>query len=189
MTTRIIRREHLTSTPWANQRGLTQEILTANTPTHWRASIATIDHSGPFSDLPHLDRAFTVITGATLTLTVANQPRRVPLHTPTYFTGAANTTCTLDHPTPHTALNLMWAPPAQGHVTVTTCTHTNTIDITPTALLGVVTSGKLRITSPKTDLTGTMALGDAVDLRNWCGALELHGQGHFAVCHVDACAT
>ena len=80
--------------PWANGGGTTYQVLTSPPgagigDAEWRISLADIDHDGPFSSLPGIDRILVVVEGAGMELVVGG--RRVsarPLE-PLEFPGEA----------------------------------------------------------------------------------------------------
>jgi hypothetical protein len=70
----VIRRaaEH-TAMPWANGRGVSHEIARSEDEPgrwRWRLAIAPITEDGPFSSLPGVQRALTLIEGHGLVLTI-----------------------------------------------------------------------------------------------------------------------
>lgn len=85
---------------WRNGLGSTLEIARAplaTEPFHWRLSLATIAHSGPFSTYPEYLRSVSLIDGAGFRLDVEGQePAQLDTkgHT-VQFPGNAPTTCTL----------------------------------------------------------------------------------------------
>jgi environmental stress-induced protein Ves len=62
----------LPRTPWKNGGGETREIVSVPSPDadarFWRASIATLEHDGPFSRFSGIDRIITLIEGQPLWL-------------------------------------------------------------------------------------------------------------------------
>ncbi len=83
--------------PWANGRGTTKEIIRVpdTDAWQWRLSLATVADNGPFSDLPGVDRALVVATGAGMVLTVDGVEVAVPTHGAIRFSGDARVTCCL----------------------------------------------------------------------------------------------
>jgi uncharacterized protein len=95
--------------PWRNGGGRTRELLAWPEGGGWqvRVSLADIEHDGPFSSFPGVQRWFAVVQGAGVRLRFADAERSVrsgdaPLH----FDGAHPPGCSLiDGPTRD--LNLM----------------------------------------------------------------------------------
>lgn len=94
---------------WRNGGGVTHELLVWPKRHDWkvRVSVATIEHSGPFSRYPGVERWFTVLTGAGVRLELADRHKMlVPGDEPVHFDGEAAPIChLLDGPT--SDLNLM----------------------------------------------------------------------------------
>lgn len=72
-TMRRIARDAVPPQPWKNGGGTTRELLVWPPdagPDGWslRLSLATIDHDGPFSPFPGLERHFVVVDGAGVSL-------------------------------------------------------------------------------------------------------------------------
>lgn len=120
--------------PWKNQRGTTQEMLTWPKPENWRVrlSVATIDQSGEFSRFEGVVRWFTVIDGEGVDLEIgegdasfnastganasANARTSVDVNSdPLCFSGDASCSATLHRGTVH-AFNAMFASGFEGRV-------------------------------------------------------------------------
>lgn len=102
---------------WRNGRGVSWDIASDRTGEafDWRLAIARIDSDVPFSHYPGIDRIFTLIDGAGLSLDVAGAgqlpvPERF---VPTHFSGDADCRCTLADG-PCRALNLFLRRAALG---------------------------------------------------------------------------
>jgi len=99
------------SMPWVNGGGVTQQVATSPADSDmnsfdWRVSIAQINHSGPFSELPGVDRVLALIDGDSLQLTINHVEHRLTPDSPIYFAGETHIDCHLsDGPTRD--LNLM----------------------------------------------------------------------------------
>jgi environmental stress-induced protein Ves len=94
---------------WRNGRGVSWDIASdrPGDVIDWRLAIARIDSDVPFSHYPGIDRIFTLIEGAGLSLDVAGAgvlPVPEPF-VPIYFSGDADCTSTLVNG-PCRALNL-----------------------------------------------------------------------------------
>ena len=104
----------LTPQPWANGRGTTVELVSAEESVQltdatvgtgrWRLSLASLQEEGPFSPLPGMDRIHTPLDA--IELTVDGIPHRIPALTPFAFDGGAATSLT-GLPCPTRAVNLM----------------------------------------------------------------------------------
>lgn len=77
---KIIRRSSFTATPWKNGGGITHEAIRVP-PTGdaflWRASVAQIDSSGPFSDFSGYDRKMVLLQGRGIALEFEGGKQRV----------------------------------------------------------------------------------------------------------------
>jgi environmental stress-induced protein Ves len=95
--------------PWRNGGGQTRELLAWPAGAHWqvRISRADIDHDGPFSAFPQVERWFAVLQGRGVMLDLHGTVRSVALGDEALrFDGAAAPGCRLiDGPTQD--LNLM----------------------------------------------------------------------------------
>ena len=95
--------------PWANGGGTTWEV--ARDPADptaefiWRISVAEIDGDGPFSNLPDIDRVFTLASSAPIELQVNGAVQRARFATPIRFCGEDAVSCTTAGAA--TALNVM----------------------------------------------------------------------------------
>jgi environmental stress-induced protein Ves len=110
---KIIRRSTFTATPWKNGGGTTHEAMRVPADGDsflWRASVAHIDSSGPFSDFTGYSRRMVLLRGAGLTLKFANAEPRVlrKIGDSVEFDGAVPTHCDLLRG-PCVDLNLMVA--------------------------------------------------------------------------------
>ena len=109
MTLHIVALQACPPQPWRNGGGLTRELLAWPAAEGWqlRISVARIDRSGPFSPFPGMQRCFTVLHGAGVTLDLPNGPTTLtPADEPLAFDGEAAPMChLLDGPTED--LNLM----------------------------------------------------------------------------------
>lgn len=97
------------SQPWRNGGGRTRELMVWPQAHDWalRVSVADIEHSGPFSAYPGVDRWFAVVKGAGVTLDLADGPRTLtPADQPVFFAGETAPACHLLHE-PTRDLNLM----------------------------------------------------------------------------------
>ena len=115
---RLLRRTDYRSGPWPNGGGVTHDIArfvgddAAPVPTvgggalSWRLSLADIGRSGPFSELPGIDRVFAVVDGE-VTLRFGDHEQRLSEgDAPVAFDGAPAPFATLRR-APCRALNLM----------------------------------------------------------------------------------
>lgn len=91
----------LPARPWKNGGGVTREIVVAPRGAgldafDWRASIATVDASGPFSAFPGVGRTIVLLDGAGVELVASTFRHRLdtPL-APFRFDGAASVQATL----------------------------------------------------------------------------------------------
>lgn len=74
---RIVRGAALHATPWKNGGGVTREIATDPVGAGlesfaWRASVAEVERSGPFSRFPGVDRTLVLLSGAGMHLVEAH---------------------------------------------------------------------------------------------------------------------
>ncbi len=129
-TPRIVRAADVAPAPWRNGGGQTRELLAwpsaetsgpvpagahggagkaAAAPWRFRISLAEVDHSGPFSRYPGVERWFCVVDGAGVRLRLAGREHRLDAHSaPLHFSGDVPADCDLvDGPTRD--LNLMTA--------------------------------------------------------------------------------
>lgn len=75
---------------WRNGGGATREIISyppGDAQFAWRASIATIDASGPFSPFPGIDRVITLLHGDSVLLRHAQGEQRLQPQQPWAFPG------------------------------------------------------------------------------------------------------
>ena len=75
---------------WRNGGGATREIVSfppGDAQLAWRASIATIDASGPFSSFPGIDRVITLLHGDSVLLRWPDAQQRLLRHQPWAFPG------------------------------------------------------------------------------------------------------
>lgn len=107
--TSLFRRSDFREGRWRNGRGVSWDIASdrPGEAFDWRLAVARIDNDAPFSHYPGIDRIFTLIDGAGLSLDVAGAgvlpvPERF---VPTHFSGDADCTCKLING-PCRALNL-----------------------------------------------------------------------------------
>ncbi|HEY3180272.1 MAG TPA: HutD family protein [Casimicrobiaceae bacterium] len=88
-------------TTWKNGGGRTTEISTFPADASmerfiWRASVADIERSGPFSAFPGVDRTLVLLQGAGVVLTGVGDPLEVRAHyEPVQFAGDISLECTL----------------------------------------------------------------------------------------------
>jgi uncharacterized protein len=83
---------------WRNGGGSTQELLTWPSADSWhvRISVARIEHDGPFSAFPDVERWFAVVHGDGVTLQFADSAVvQRPGDPPVRFDGATAPRCTL----------------------------------------------------------------------------------------------
>jgi environmental stress-induced protein Ves len=105
-----------TAMPWRNGGGVTHEIAVdpavssalSEAPFRWRLSMAELEGSGPFSEIPGVDRIIVVLEGLGIELGV-NGGAPVPLqrHVPFSFPADVPTSITMA-PGGGRDLNLMW---------------------------------------------------------------------------------
>ena len=102
MDWQVIRLSDVRPTPWKNGGGTTRELiawpqtkLNAQDWT-WRASVADVNQSGPFSSFPGVQRWFAVLSGDGVRLAVDGQMHELrKIDPPFCFDGAAQTRCEL----------------------------------------------------------------------------------------------
>ena len=85
-------------TPWRNAGGTTRELLAwpHAKDWQWRASVAEVKQSGPFSSFAGVKRWFAVLEGSGVCLTVDSTLHNLSQRDqPLMFDGAAQTTCEL----------------------------------------------------------------------------------------------
>ena len=98
MTLQLIQAAQIQPQPWRNGGGRTRELLAWPSVHDWalRISLADIDADGPFSAFTGVERWFTVIEGAGVTLAFGDiEQRLTPGDTPLCFDGAAAPGCRL----------------------------------------------------------------------------------------------
>ena len=84
--------------PWRNGGGITRALLAWPTIDEWRirCSVATVAASGPFSNFEGVDRWFSVLKGAGVSLTIDGKTHQQTVSTsPLQFAGDAKTDCSL----------------------------------------------------------------------------------------------
>jgi environmental stress-induced protein Ves len=84
--------------PWRNGGGRTRELLAWPSTHDWnvRVSVAEIEADGPFSAFPGIERAFAVLDGAGVVLSLPNGDVRLgPQDDAVRFDGAAAPHCRL----------------------------------------------------------------------------------------------
>ncbi len=86
---RLVRRASYRRMPWANGRGVTEEILRIDRAEGmlWRLSLAAVVENGPFSAFPGIERNLTVIEGPGFDLVGPEGRRRAALFQPVGFSG------------------------------------------------------------------------------------------------------
>lgn len=113
MSWNIVRLDEVASTPWKNGGGTTRELIAWPNSEQWvwRMSVAEVKEGGPFSSFPGVQRWFSVLSGASVTLDV-NHAGQYSSHllkrdsTPFCFDGEAAVNCELLEGVTHD-LNLM----------------------------------------------------------------------------------
>jgi uncharacterized protein len=89
---RIISIPEYRETPWKNGGGITTEIYsTGRKRFDWRASIATVAASGPFSNFAGFDRHIMVMEGDGMSLEVDGERHILAPMVPFSFLGDSNT--------------------------------------------------------------------------------------------------
>lgn len=94
----VIHLQDLVPTPWRNGGGTTRELVAwpDSVAWQWRASVAEVVQSGPFSSYPGVQRWFAVLAGDGVCLTVDGHLARLTKSDQSFtFAGAALTTCEL----------------------------------------------------------------------------------------------
>lgn len=88
----------VTPEPWRNGGGTTRMLLACPSAADWRirCSVATVATSGPFSVFKNVNRWFSVLEGAGVSLTIDNKTYLQTRDTgPLHFSGESQTDCTL----------------------------------------------------------------------------------------------
>ncbi len=88
--------------PWANGGGITYQVLAspADAGFHdfdWRISFADVEHEGPFSRLPGVDRVLVLTTGQGMTLVLDDGEHDVRPFEPVVFAGESAVVSRLPH--------------------------------------------------------------------------------------------
>lgn len=86
--------------PWKNGLGTTREVMIH--PPHasmddfiWRLSMASVEHTGPFSHFPHRQRSLALVTGQSIELSIDGALHTLtPTGQPITFSGDSNTIMT-----------------------------------------------------------------------------------------------
>lgn len=90
--------DDIVPTPWRNGGGITRELLAWPEASNWqwRASVAEVVRSGPFSNFVGVQRWFAVLHGDGVVLEVDGRSHQLAAgDAPWKFSGAAQTTCRL----------------------------------------------------------------------------------------------
>ena len=98
MTWQLVCLNEIQPTAWRNGGGTTRELLAwpDSVAWRWRASVADVVQSGPFSSFVAVQRCFAVLQGGGVCLTVDGVEHRLnTASSPLVFDGAAATTCDL----------------------------------------------------------------------------------------------
>ena len=98
MTWQTVSLDEVKPTPWRNGGGTTRELLAwpQVKDWQWRASVAEVVQSGPFSSFADVKRWFAVLEGDGVCLTVDGALHNLSQRDqPLMFDGAAQTTCKL----------------------------------------------------------------------------------------------
>ena len=98
MTWHVVQFKDVLPTPWRNGGGKTRELTAWPTPADWlwRASVADVEQTGPFSDFAGVQRWFAVLKGDGVCLTIDGRTHRLgSSDQPLLFDGAAQTDCEL----------------------------------------------------------------------------------------------
>lgn len=161
MTIRLLPAQGRIARPWRNGGGVTHDIAVfpegaSDEDFLWRASIATIAATGPFSTFPGVDRAFLLV-GGHLAITIGGKDeRRITPGSPPLLFGGEQPVCAAPMGDACTALNIM---ARRGRVSVRldrwTAPHRTAAD----ALL-IVGAGPAAITCGETVFE--LATGDAL---------------------------
>jgi len=135
----LLPRARYRSMAWRNGAGVTQEIARDRPEPdsfQWRLSLATVSHSGSFSNYPGYQRSVTLIDGAGFRLNVAGQSTtelRLPGQS-ARFPGHVATECAL-FGGPSTDLSLMVGDPGViVLVSTQSCDMARTFDSPPGAM-------------------------------------------------------
>jgi environmental stress-induced protein Ves len=94
----VIQLQSVAPTPWRNGGGTTRELLAwpDSVDWQWRASVAEVATSGPFSNFAGVQRSFAVLDGAGVCLRISGAPHVLDSDSaPFAFDGAAPATCDL----------------------------------------------------------------------------------------------
>lgn len=94
----IVHLSDIAPTPWRNGGGTTRELIAWPNAEQWlwRASVAEVEQSGPFSSFPSVQRWFAVLSGDGVGLTVDGQLHNLRQDdSPLYFDGGSQTRCEL----------------------------------------------------------------------------------------------
>ena len=98
MTWNVVHLNDVVPTPWRNGSGTTRELVAwpDSAAWQWRASVAEVVQSGPFSSFTGVRRWFAVLDGGGVCLTIdGRQHRLYTMYEPLAFDGAAQTSCQL----------------------------------------------------------------------------------------------
>lgn len=98
MTWKVVQLNDVPPTPWRNGGGTTRELMAWPdcAAWRWRASVAEVGKSGPFSSFAGVQRWFAVLHGDGVCLTVDGYLHMLSeSDQPVMFDGAAVTTCEL----------------------------------------------------------------------------------------------
>ena len=98
MTWQVTDLKNVTPASWRNGGGITRELLAWPDPVawRWRASVAEVAQSGPFSSFAGVQRWFAVLEGDGVCLTIDGYLHMLcQSDEPLAFDGAARTTCEL----------------------------------------------------------------------------------------------
>ena len=98
MTWKIVHLKDVVPTPWRNGGGTTRELVAwpDSVAWQWRASVAEVAQSGPFSSFAGVQRWFAVLQGDGVCLTVDGYLHNLSSSDePLAFDGALDTTCEL----------------------------------------------------------------------------------------------
>ena len=98
MTWHFISLNDVVPTPWRNGGGTTRELVAwpDSTAWRWRASVAEVIESGPFSSFAGVQRWFAVLGGNGVRLTIAGCLHKLnKSDEPLMFDGASQTYCEL----------------------------------------------------------------------------------------------
>jgi uncharacterized protein len=98
MTWQVVQFKDVLPTPWRNGGGSTRELVAwpESAAWRWRASVAEVTQSGPFSDFAGVQRWFAVLKGDGVCLTVDGYMHMLSKSDqPLAFDGAVPTSCEL----------------------------------------------------------------------------------------------